>query len=90
MEIERTDKRCFHTLRNGASIDVGAPSRVYGSGLVMGGKLWRNVPKSIECKVKLLTSQMQKRDVRAPYLSAGFDNSNTHICGIGMKIPIES
>ena len=81
MERERTVRRCAPTLRNSASIDRWAPSRVHVSGLVVGEKLWSNGPKSIECNVKSLTSQMQKRDVHALYLSGGFDNSNARICG---------
>ncbi len=90
MERERTVRSCSPTIRNGASIDVWAPSRVHVSGLVMGEKLWSNEPKSIECNVKSLTSQMQKRDVHARCLSAGFDDFNTGICGIAMERPIQS
>jgi len=81
MERERTVRRCSPTIRNGASIDVWAPLRVHVSGLVVGEKLWSNEPKSIECNVKSLTSQMQKHDFHAMYLSAGFDNTNTCIFG---------
>ena len=56
--------------------------------LVMGEKFVWDAPESMECKVKSLTSQMQKRDVRTPYLSVGCDNYDTPICGIVIKMPI--
>ena len=90
MERERTVRSCSPTIRDGASVDVRAPSRVHVSGLVMGGKLWSDDPKSTECNVKSLTSQMQKRDVHARCLSVGFDKFNTGICGIAMEMSIQS